>query len=329
MAGLVFALGGATGCGDGRIDDESSGEIEQSIQGGHTDAPDASVVGIGLVDGARRFYRSCSGSLIAPNLVLTAQHCVASTSKLVRCEDAAFGDPVGPESVLVTLDAKMWGAATSWLAVADVEVPPGGPALCGRDLAVVVLAEPLPVPTLWPRLEAPALEDEMYAAVGYGESSDGAGDGGVRRRRDGLEVACVAGGCESDHVVGEEWRGSHGICSGDSGGPALDAHGNVIGVTSRGPRGCDDPIYGGLHQFAPWIASLGRRAAELGLYAAPRWAAGTDDASAVVGCAARTLPSAPRSAAGWMGLACVGLCFRARRQSREKTRPPRRNCPVR
>jgi hypothetical protein len=93
-------------------------------------------------------------------------------------------------------------------------------------------------------------------------------------------------------VEADEWRGDHGICNGDSGGPAIDGEGFVIGVTSRGPAGCDDPVYGDLTGHAPWLRDAARRAAQGGSYEVPSWA--SSDAEQTLGA-----PFGPeRSAAG-------------------------------
>jgi len=157
--------------------------------------------------------------------------------------------------------------------------PPGPRLVCGHDVALIVLAGSVDrhrVPPLWPRLDASPLREEAYAAVGYGVTSDSEEDVGLRRRRDALRVVCVGGSCSSGQVDPAEWRGDHGICSGDSGGPALDGRGLVIGVTSRGPSGCEAPIYGGIPGHAPWLREVARHAAHDGAYADPPWCA--DDA---------------------------------------------------
>ena len=195
--------------------------------------------------------------------------------------------------------------------------------MCGHDVALVVLAScvdrrratPLP-----PRLDASPQREEAYTAIGYGVTSDGDDDVGLRRRRDALHVVCVGGSCSSGQVEEGEWRGDHGICSGDSGGPAIDGHGFVIGVTSRGPSGCEAPIYGGLPDHAPWLREVARLAAHGGAYADPLWAgAEADDVRgaawsgglgvrSIAGCAAGR--AAPGSGSGWLVAALALLASR-------------------
>ncbi len=104
-----------------------------------------------------------------------------------------------------------------------------------------------------------------------------------------------------------EWRGDHGICNGDSGGPAIDGDGFVIGVTSRGPMGCDNPIYGSLLGHADWIREAGHRAALDGAYAEPDWVRGPQVTSpaqpttldlGVTGCGVDG--HGPREGGGWL-----------------------------
>src|SRR5262249_44943487 len=55
------------------------GQAREAIIGGALDESTAGVVGLALDLGKRGAAGHCSGTLIAPNLVLTARHCVAFT----------------------------------------------------------------------------------------------------------------------------------------------------------------------------------------------------------------------------------------------------------
>jgi hypothetical protein len=257
---------------------ERVGAAAEAVEGGASDASDDAVVGVVLSDGGPGVVKLCSGSLIAPNLVLTAQHCVAQTGKYVNWDTTTFGPAADPGDIKVTPNHSMWSPNATFWPGRELVLPPGAPAVCGRDLALIVLVDPMPserAQPVTPRLDDLVLEGEEYAAVGFGNTHDGAGDSGTRRRRDGLAVECVGGGCGSaGGVDGREWRGNQGACSGDSGGPALDTGGRVIGVTSRGPFGCDSPIYGGLIAWKQWIREAGAYAAKVGGYDAPAWTSG-------------------------------------------------------
>lgn len=280
--GLLFFLTLAGCAAASEMEDaENLGQSAQRIEGGYGDRADRAVVGLAITDGDGHIEHTCSGALIAPNLVLTARHCIASTPRSVRCDQAVFGPAAPPERVYVTSNDSMWGGDTDWNPVAQVLPIPGDSSVCGRDVALLrirTLMDRVAAP-LTPRLDEEPTPGESYSAIGFGASGKDADDAGRRRRRDHLEIVCVGESCGAKaRVEGPEWRGDHGICNGDSGGPAIDAAGRVIGVTSRGPLGCDDPIYGGLTEFKDWLQEEAIKAAHAGDYRAAPWT-GVDPAA--------------------------------------------------
>jgi len=62
------------------------------------------------------------------------------------------------------------------------------------------------------------------------------------------------------------------VCSGDSGGPALDQNGRVSGVTSRGDEKCTVGIYSGVAAWRDFIVEKTFEAATSGHYVPPAWA---------------------------------------------------------
>src|SRR4029078_10580959 len=80
-------------------------------------------------------------------------------------------------------------------------------------------------------------------------------------------------------IESTEFLGDTGICSGDSGGPAFDAEGKVVGVVSRGAEGCEFPVYSTVTAWKDWLMETPLEAADLGGYEPPYWAkSGVSDA---------------------------------------------------
>jgi len=183
------------------------------------DAPEA----VSLTDGQIKavgalnldFSGVCSGVLVAPDVVLTAAHCV----------EAISGDPT-----FLVGDSYMPPEAT--FRGVEWYVHPlytGDPAY---DIAVIIISgDPLsegiePIPASF---EPTSLLAQTVQAVGYG-MTDPAGDWNTRRWWTTHEVIS-----ESPAIYIASGHGASGLCQGDSGGPMLytmPAGVRVMGVAS-------------------------------------------------------------------------------------------------
>lgn len=253
--GLGVVLATTTGCAAENTEgDTPSVDVnvttETRIFGGEGDndgAGTSSVVALKIARGDG--FELCSGALVAPNIVLTARHCVTSSvTTTVSCDEnghSTNGKHVGPN--LPPNDVTLYtGASPKFgqqpVAVASAFVAPSGDALCDTDIALVVLDRVVPNATPLPlRLSGNAIPGETVRSVGYGQN-DKAMPIGTRLRRDGVAILAMGAGISKSQTAlgAHEFEVGESICEGDSGGPAIsETTGAVVGVVSRGGR-CDD-----------------------------------------------------------------------------------------
>lgn len=241
------------------------------IMGGYEDVASSYTVGLYAAQGYAGGI--CSGTLIAPNLVLTAQHCIAEvTSEYVLCGETQFGEAMRSTSVRVTAAPRMRNG--EFITVNSIHIPGESKDMCGNDIALLVLTQnigPTVATPIIPRLDLRPQQGEVYSAIGYGH--DGSGRRSmVRRRIDNRVVQCDGNTCPPyTSVQSSEFLGSDGTCQGDSGGTALDAQNRVFGALSRGPRGCAGSVYSGVFEWADWMREVGAQAATYGGYEPHFW----------------------------------------------------------
>ncbi len=266
--------------------------VEQGIQGGSFDGTSSNVVGI-LINTAQGMA-VCTGSLIAPNLVLTAHHCVADVGAIQSCSGSPFSNQFAPSSFRVTTNGTaaatifnsgnpQWPTAdnATWFAVNQVSV--SGTSICGGDMALLRLTTNITnICPLIPRVDSPVTDGEAYTAVGFGVTSPNGMTAGTRNSVTGVSVLC-SGNCGAGVGPTNEWIGGttqqKGVCEGDSGGPSLDSLRRITGTVSRGDAAsCNQAVYESVFAMATFIKSGAASAATAGGYAAAGWVTGASTA---------------------------------------------------
>jgi secreted trypsin-like serine protease len=172
----------------------------------------------------------CSATLIAPDVLLTARHCVSLTSASISCPATSpqITGNRAPSDLHVLLGDDV---ATAKLAANGAQVfTPTSSEICDEDIALVLLdrevpgIQPLDVSTTGITTGA------HVTAIGYGRRGDGDAAGKKLLR----EHVAVLDTSPAEFLVGEA------TCQGDSGGPALDeTTGEIVGIVSRGGPTCD------------------------------------------------------------------------------------------
>lgn len=215
---------------------------------------DNSVVAIDAIDSSGTIW-SCSGTLVAPNLVLTARHCVSNFSvELFTCDSqgnlaSGPGGKLGaldkPSDISIRSGSDVFGkviARGKEIIAADTNT------ICHNDIAMVILDRTLAdLPVAQLRLFDGVVPRDRIRVAGYGINGSTSGTStGVKYSRKGLSVARV--GSSSYRPVGDDvpprtFTIEQPVeCPGDSGGPAFSADTNaVVGVFSQFTGTCTSP----------------------------------------------------------------------------------------
>ncbi len=227
-------------------------DVAQALIGGEPspDADDSVVLIHATVDGT-----TCTGTMVAPNVLVTALHCVAESGfwdddaqPVFSCTTAGelYADPFGAGTVggifaPETLEIYR-GTQVSEFPVTHGRhiVSSGSSTLCTNDIAFLVLEDSLTTPLTPLRVTPKTEPGDLLNLVGYGREAQAPIDWTLRRRtRLDAQPAVDVGPASSDEPLTDARPrtliiNSPSACFGDSGGPALDPEtGALVGVFSQ------------------------------------------------------------------------------------------------
>ena len=172
---------------------------------------------------------TCSGALVAEDLVLTAHHCVVARGP--------HGEYTTQIAAPGEVDVELGGDFLPWghVGVRAILAPSCGEAGGRGDVATIVLERKLVgMATMAIHQSAPHLGEDVYT-VGFGRCA--LSPEGIRRRiRQGGRISGVAAGT---------FAVQSSVCPGDSGGPVLDRNTHeVVGIVSLSAMDYDEATRG-------------------------------------------------------------------------------------
>lgn len=247
VAGLVASVVACSAPGSSDPRGPRLGAVSSPVVNGTTSGTDLDSVVMITMQGT-----FCTATFIAPDLVITAHHCVAGENTNATSACAPLGKLIDASEFEVKLNQPGGGTTTdgegttkSSPSVARgtrVWVTPTNN-ICSFDVALIKLDRKVPNAKISNLRFSALAKNEPVVTAGFGDDGQGNYPNARRQRSTtvlGVGPTTVQFESESDGTIplslpkGDVMTGeSH--CFGDSGGPLFDKSGNIVAIVSRGP----------------------------------------------------------------------------------------------
>jgi V8-like Glu-specific endopeptidase len=206
ILGIALSLAGCAG-------NATDGSSDDNIIGGTFDSGDPAVGVVRYLDATGSEY-ICTGTLIAPRLMVSAGHCAVPAAYDVNFDSQP--------DLSASIGTGGWISAT-----AIVNPQYDGNPVDGHDMSVILLSQAQTTAPI--ALGAAPTAGDTVRTVGYGMDVNGDDGTGAGTKR---QISVTVDGVAAHEITtGQQGQGT---CHGDSGGPFFDGAGNLVATTSYG-----------------------------------------------------------------------------------------------